>query len=222
MRPSVFLKSQLIHKMIQDIPSPIDLRLMSDAQIWESLAMEVRPWRTEFFAAFAKEIKQHEPKVQRILELGSGPGFLAQHLLSALTDLHYVMLDFSPAMHSLAQARLGDLAQGAEFVQRDFKSEDWTNGLGQFDAIVTMQAVHELRHKRHAAQLHAQARSLLMPNTGIYLVCDHFAGEGGMSNDQLYMSVEEQVDALRSAGFTQVNQVLLTGGMVLHCASNAT
>jgi len=51
---------------------------------------------------------------------------------------------------------------------------------------------------------------------GAYLVCDHYAGEGGMANDQLYMSVDEQRKALEAAGFAAVSRLLLKGGMVLH------
>ena len=83
---------------------------------------------------------------------------------------------------------------------------------------MTNQAVHELRHKRYAPTLHHQVRGLLATG-GNYLVCDHFAGEGGMSNSELYMTVEEQKAALFAAGFTNVEQLLLKGGLVLHRAS---
>lgn len=83
---------------------------------------------------------------------------------------------------------------------------------------MTQQAVHELRQKRYAASLHAQVKRLLLPG-GAYLVCDHFFGEGGMSNDQLYMSVAEQKQSLLAAGFCSVEQVMLKGGLVLHNAA---
>ena len=85
-----------------DDPSPIDLRLMSDALEWERTAMEKRPCRMEFFTTFAEELRQLKPPVSRVLELGSGPGFLACHLLKALPNVHMVLLDFSAAMHELA------------------------------------------------------------------------------------------------------------------------
>ncbi|RQO54367.1 class I SAM-dependent methyltransferase [Paucibacter sp. KBW04] len=203
--------------MLSDVPSPIDLRLMRDAREWEKTAMSKRPWRTEFFEAFASEILSSGIRVRRILELGSGPGFLAEHLLGALPEVEYVALDFSLAMHELAAKRLGLLGSSVQFVERSFREPAWSNGLGQFGCIVTNQAVHELRHKRYAAELHQQVRSLLLPG-GAYLVCDHFAGEGGMSNDQLYMTVAEQAAAFASAGFAKVDQVLLKGGLVLHRA----
>ena len=180
--------------------------------------MAKRPWRAEFFACFAREIAAASPEVQRVLELGSGPGFLAEHLLRSFGKVEYTLLDFSAAMHQLAKARLGELSERAVFVERSFKEANWPHDLGSFECIVTNQAVHELRRKRHAPQLHALARTLLVPG-GIYLACDHFAGEGGMKNEALYMSVGEQEQALLAAGFKSVRQVMAKGGLVLHRAA---
>ena len=180
--------------------------------------MQKRPWRAEFFASFASECAEVSPQIRRILELGSGPGFLAQHLLQSLSHIDLVLLDFSSAMHELARARLGELASRTTFVERSFKNEGWSVGLGTFECVVTNQAVHELRHKRHAVNLHTQVRALLNPG-GVYLVCDHFDGEGGMKNESLYMSIAEQLEALQLAGFASVRQVMVKGGLVLHHAA---
>ncbi len=93
--------------MLEDVPSPIDLRTMEHAGEWERTAQEKRPSRPEFFEKFASEISGHKPLVVDVLELGSGPGFLADHVLGRLPHLSYVALDFSNAMHELARARLG-------------------------------------------------------------------------------------------------------------------
>lgn len=201
--------------MISDVPSPIDLRLMADAREWAATAMSKRPSRTEFFKHFASAIESAAVPVTQILELGSGPGFLAQHLLRALPSVAYVALDFSLAMHELASERLGSLSSRVRFVQRNFREPGWPLGLGQFECVVTLQAVHELRHKHHAKNLHTQVRQLLAPG-GVYLVCDHFFGDGGMKNDQLYMTVAEQRAALFSAGFSTAEQLLLKESLVLH------
>jgi SAM-dependent methyltransferase len=204
--------------MNDDVPSPIDLRQMPDAAEWEQSAMSKRPWRREFFAQFADQIAAAPKKVHRVLEIGSGPGFLARHLLETLSDISYVLLDFSPAMHELATSRLIGLENRIRFIERDFKQENWYESLGRFDCVVTNQAVHELRHKRHATQLHSQVRGIL-EREGLYLVCDHFVGDGGMTNTQLYMSVEEQKQALLAAGFIWVEEILTKGGLVLHRAT---
>ena len=201
--------------MTIDVPSPIDLRLMSDARPWAAAALGKRPVRPEFFDAFAREIGVDGA---RVLELGSGPGFLAEHLLRAWPSLAYTALDFSPAMHELAAERLGERAARVRFVERSFREADWVDGLGPFDAIVTHQAVHEVRHKDHVPALHAQARALLASG-GKYLVCDHYLGGDGLSNDQLYMTVDQQREALLSAGFASVEAVLVKGGLVLHRAT---
>lgn len=94
----------------------------------------------------------------------------------------------------------------------------WHADLGAFDFVVTHQAVHELRHKRHAPSLHAQVAQILKPS-GSYLVCDHFHGVDGMKNNDLYMSTGEQAQALAQGGFVSVRCLLSKGGLVLHRAS---
>ncbi|MET0334824.1 MAG: class I SAM-dependent methyltransferase [Rhizobacter sp.] len=201
-----------------DVPVTVDFRRADHAQVWTATAMSARPWRADFFDVFAHAIAGAPLRRRcRVLELGSGPGFLAERLLAASDSIGYVGLDFSPAMHTLAQQRLGPMANRAQFLERDLRHPGWGDGLGPFDFVVTHQAVHELRHKRYAVALHAQARERLGPG-GAYLVCDHFFGEGGMSNDRLYMTVDEQQQALRSAGFTQVTELLRKGGLTLHRA----
>lgn len=183
--------------MTDDVPSPIDLRDMDDARAWQASAMGKRPCRSEFFAQFAAAIQSSGLGAPRVLELGSGPAFLAEHLLKTIPSMSYSALDFSAAMHILATARLGALNSKVRFIERDFKTLDWTRGLEQFDFVISMQAVHELRHKRYAATLHGQVRTLLSGG-GSYLVCDHFLGLGGMANHQLYMTVQEQRQSLQS------------------------
>lgn len=202
-----------------DIPSPIDLRRPDHAQEWADTALQKRPWRPQFFQRFVQDI-QAIPSTHalHILELGSGPGFLLKELLGNLPQHRYTALDFSQAMHDLARERLGEQAEQVNFLLANFKRDDWFNGLTNIDVVVTNQAVHELRHKRHAPALHAQVGQLLKPQ-GIYLVCDHFTGthEGqqGMQNNELFMTVEEQQQALAAGGFSQVKALLCQGSLML-------
>jgi len=201
---------------IVEVPSPIDLRLMSDALEWESKAMD-RPFREDFFEAITKQLQNLNKPTLTILELGSGPGFLALYILNKLPEAKITLLDFSPAMHELARKRLSPFGGRAEFVERNFKEPNWTHGLATYDALVTVQAVHELRHKFYAEAFHRQVRRLLSKE-GVYLVCDHHSGNGGLQNDQLYMSLEEQRLSLNSAGY-EVADILIKGGRSLFHAS---
>lgn len=200
-----------------DVPSPIDLCDPRDAREWERTAQE-RRGRSEIFQAFGRELVGVGKSDLAVLELGSGPGFLAAYLLDVLPTVRLTLLDFSAPMQQLARARLGARAALVSFVERSFKAPGWSHGLGPFDAVITNQAVHELRHKRHAAQLHAAVKEVLKPG-GAYLVSDHFFGEHGLPNDQLYMTVAEQRDALMNAGFSQVHKVAAAGTLVMHRAT---
>lgn len=200
-----------------DVPSPIDLRDPVTAARWAAEANRTRPYRNEVFDRMAGELREMAPG-SSVLELGSGPGFLAEALLLHVVAAgSYTLLDFSDAMHDLARGRLAHHASRCVYVTADFSKPAWSSGLGPFDAIVTVQAVHELRHKRHAPTLHQAVRALLKRG-GLYLVCDHFAGPGGMENHDLYATIEEQSEALTRAGFRDVREIHRVGSLVLHRA----
>ena len=122
-------------------------------------------------------------------------------------------------MHALAKERLGDRSHRVQFVEADFRFSNWTVSLPKCQAVVTMQAAHELRHKRHARSLYERVRDLLHRD-GFFLMCDHFVGEGGMTNTELYMTPEEHVRTLEAAGFVGVELLLRKGGMTLYKARN--
>jgi SAM-dependent methyltransferase len=200
----------------EDVPSPIDLRNPEDAKEWERTAL-ARPGRGEIFEAFARELRALGKRPLVVLELGSGPGFLAAYLLNALPALTLTLLDFSAAMHDLAEARLGEYAGRVTYVERDFKQPGWWDGLGPFDAVVTNQAVHELRHKRHAAVLHTAVKAVLKPGAP-YLVCDHCYSPS-FGNERLNMTLVEHRDALFVAGFSEALLVAAAGTLAMHRAT---
>ena len=205
---------------MKDVPSPIDFSQLESARAWADAANVERPWRADVFAHVVEELRSLRKPAMRVLELGSGPGFLAEVVLRELPYCSYTLLDWSPAMHQLARERLGETTN-VRFVEADFKREGWWSDLRTHDAVITIQAVHELRHKRHTVGLHRSVRRLLIPG-GLYLVCDHVAGARGQSNTELYMTVGEQSEALARAGFEHVQIILEKGGLVLHRGRSAS
>ena len=190
-----------------DVPSPIDLRNPEDALQWANEVNVKRPWRYEIFDFYVEKISQHAAK-GTVLELGSGPGYLAKHVLSHCPHIQYTAFDFSEAMHDLSKSKLiTNELECATFITGDFKHADWAEQLKvqsmqqTFDVIIIHQALHELRHKRYATAFHQAVKSL-MHEDSIYFVCDHIFAPDAQQNNQLYMSVDEHLAAFENAGFT--------------------
>ena len=72
--------------MPQDIPSPVDFHSVEAAQAWAKEAEQKLPSRLEFFNFFVAELTLGQPHT--VLELGSGPGFLAEYILTYSLSLH--------------------------------------------------------------------------------------------------------------------------------------
>lgn len=195
----------------EDHPIRVDFRDPATARTWIEETRIKRPYRPRFFAAFCAELASRSKL--RILELGSGPGQLAREILSNCDVQTYIALDFSQAMHDIATEYLGELASRVTFVVRDFREPAWPDALGTFDAVVTLQAAHETRHKRHLIPLLERARAVISPG-GMLLYADHYAtAESKLPG--LAPNREEQPVALERAGFSDVRLVYEEGNMAL-------
>ena len=206
-----------------DIPYGNDWDSAAETAAYGDAADRSRPWRSAIRDHIASQIAALRPRA-RVLELGSGPGLLAERVLQRCPDLErYTLLDFSEPMLALSRERLSALPAAslavASFVRASFKSDDWPRCAGgPFDCVVSMQAVHELRNKRHAPGLYAQVHgTLTVP--GLVLICDHTPFDDSAKSTALYMTREEQQHALTSAGFTGVHVELEANGLILYAGS---
>jgi len=118
-------------------------------------------------------------------------------------------------MQALARERLETFHSKIDFVQIDFRENDWPNKLGKFSAVLTMQAAHETRHKNHLIKFLGAACETLR-QSGLLLYCDHYAEGGNAKNEALFVSREAQPKALQAAGFIGVRRILDEGGMALY------
>ncbi|MSR11414.1 MAG: class I SAM-dependent methyltransferase [Gammaproteobacteria bacterium] len=90
------------------------------------------------------------PPGARVLELGAGPGYLADFVLQSCPNLEsYTLLDFSEHMLELSQKRLAGF-EAARFVKADFKAQDWHRALAP---PYTAQPVRALRSQDAAEEL---------------------------------------------------------------------
>jgi len=203
-----------------EIPSRIDFSDPAQARAWVDDTVARRPWRPRFFDAFRDALNAAFDAPVRVAELGSGPGHLARAVLSGCRIEAYKALDLSPAMHAIAREHLGALAARVEFVVADFRDEGWPARVGPVDALLTMQAAHEVRHRSHLPALLRRAHAAIRPG-GLLLFCDHHAEPGSGPLADLFVARREQPRLLTDAGFTDVTPLLDEGGMALHRARRA-
>ena len=103
---------------MHDYSGPHDYFNEAYVNEWVSVANSKRPFRLEFFHAFVSELAVlRNPKV---LDVGSGPGFLAERVLAACDVASYHLFDFSPRMLELSRAHLSDFGERAVFHQGSF------------------------------------------------------------------------------------------------------
>lgn len=182
---------------------------------WVSVANSKRPFRLEFFDAFVSELAALGNA--EVLDVGSGPGFLAERVLTACDVASYHLFDFSPRMLELSRARLCEFGERAVFHQGSFLDEGWRQSLpAPFDAIVSMQAIHEVRDSAQIPRLYAELRMLLRAG-GIILIADEV--NAGDKNEKHLLSLNEHETALSTAGFEQFRLVHAAGDLVLFAAT---
>jgi len=204
----------------EDLPYGENFHDEAEAAAWAEAAARKRPFRPVIFDHFVTAVTESSAPAPRILELGSGPGFLAEHVLDRCPLVaRYTLLDFALPMIRQSQRRLDRHHSRTTFLQADFKSESWPAALsGPFDLVFSLQAIHELRHKRHAPRLYAQVRTLVSSSAEL-VVCDHLPeGAPTPRHQRLFMSTAENLAALANAGFADVRLIWSEHRMALYRA----
>jgi SAM-dependent methyltransferase len=154
-----------------------------------------------------------------MLDVGSGPGFLAEHVLRSSDVRAYHLFDFSPHMLDLSRVRLRDFGERAVFHQGSFLDERWWESLpAPFDAIVSMQAIHEARDGSRIPKIYEELRRLLRPR-GLVLIADE-VNEGEKIEKHL-LSLNEHEMALSGAGFEEFRLIRAAGDLVLFASRAA-
>lgn len=163
---------------------------------------EPTPERLRLFQTILQHINDLEAEDLSILELGIGPGYLADFLLENLPNITYEGLDFSAAMLDIASKRTAKYSQGIHFTQADLVRDNWTTQLKKApNIIVSTWALHDLLEKKNIASVYQSAFEIL-PKDGILLNGDFikpetstYEYEGGR------IKPSEHIELLQVAGF---------------------
>ena len=133
-----------------------------------------RPQLAQHIIQMISELGQAAPSV---LELCCGPGWLAAQLLAALPTMHYTGVDLSPPFLAFAQETLVPDTNRVNLLEVDLSQVEWVDqlmtkvGTTQFDAIISLQSLHDVGDETTIARLYGQCGALLAPG-GLFLNAD--------------------------------------------------
>ena len=126
-------------------------------------------------ASFAQSRQQPQPgfaqlqtwlpqPCHRLLDVGCGNGRLGHFLLKQKAISLYTGVDFSEGLLNLAIA-----AELGNFHQRDLSQPDSLTGLGKFEAVVCLAALHHIPGQTNRARLLMEMKRCLQKNGRIIL-----------------------------------------------------
>jgi SAM-dependent methyltransferase len=160
------------------------------------------PERLELFDVMLSQLRSHVPADGCIIELGIGPAYLADHLLSALPGMRYVGIDFSGPMLDIAQHRLSAYSDRVSYVQADLVRDDWWAGLPEsVDAIVSTWALHDLGSPESTESVYRSCASVLQRG-GLFLNGDFIKPDQAIYEyEPGRFEIATHIEMLRRVGF---------------------
>jgi len=149
-----------------------DLRTPEDINQWIDRLNSDWPERAEVMAHIRDQLKSLPVARPHVIELGSGPGLLAEFLLTEIPQMTYIGLDSSELLLTYAQEILTPFSDRARLIQADLNSDGWPNLLSEeAHAIVSMQSLHDLGGEAQVNRIYGIANKLLAPG-GLFLNAD--------------------------------------------------
>lgn len=160
------------------------------------------PERLALFELMLSTLRNRVAPSGRIVELGIGPGYLADRLLDALPAVRYQGVDFSRPMLDIAARRLRPHADRVDFRQADLLADAWWREPdGPVDAVVSTWALHDLGAPAHVERVYAGCARAL--GRGGLLLNGDFIKPAGAAHEYEpgRFEVATHLDLLRRVGF---------------------
>ncbi|MEZ4618344.1 MAG: class I SAM-dependent methyltransferase [Caldilineaceae bacterium] len=187
------------------------------------LARLEREWPER--APLAKHIGQRIAATQQqvatgptVLELCCGPGRLATTLLAMLPTMQYTGLDLSPPFLAFAQTQLAPVRERVTLIEADLSVTDWPTQLpagadgAHFDAIVSLQSLHDVGDVAVIRQIYATAYTLLRPG-GCLLNADLIVAVDEVSpNNPGRLPIPRHLALLTECGYHNARCTFAAGG----------
>jgi trans-aconitate methyltransferase len=141
-----------------------------DSATYRAIAQVAVPRRREMVETLLAAAPFPTGEPLKILELGSGEGFLAEALLTRFPRSSLTALDGSASMRSEATGRLSAFGERARVAAFDLTALDWWDRMFGVDLIVSSLALHHLNDAKKQ-YLYKAAAERLSPR-GALLMAD--------------------------------------------------
>lgn len=207
----------------------LDRRWPERAAMADCVVGTVVEWRDEWrgrcgtIMGDERSASEENGALIRLLELGVGAGGLAHTVLSALFDgadsgrtgtVEYTGIEIEPALALHVDGLLEESGyQDKRVIQADLRRDAWTRGLGPFDAIFTLQTLHDLGGVAALEAVYRQIHGHLEPD-GILVNADFVVPfEKDDPDRPRRLPVETHLDLLSGLGFVDFRCELQQGKM---------
>ena len=164
---------------------------------------EPTPERIRLFELIFSQLKEAIPSDGRIVELGIGPGYLANYLLERMPSASYCGIDFSLPMLEIAQERLQRFSSRVTYTQADLVEEAWERKVSKpVHAIVSTWALHDLGSPKNINTVYERSYSVL-GNSGILINGDFIKPTGAIQEfERGRFYVTKHLELLANTGFS--------------------
>ena len=168
------------------------------------------PERLQLFNLILTELKHHVPSDGNIVEMGIGPGYLADHLLRAMPDIKYFGVDFSEPMLDIALQRLAQHSQRVAYIQADLVKDRWWKDIPvPVNAIVSTWALHDLGSQENVETVYRGCSQTLI-NNGLLLNGDFIKPDEAIHEyEPGRFEIARHIEMLQRVGFKNVECLLV-------------
>ena len=182
-----------------------DLRTQADVVEWTAGLQTRYPERIQVMQHIIAQLKALPFPAPQVVELGPGPGLLAELLLRDLPHISYTGLDSSSLLLTYARGQLAAFGRRARLIQVDLNGEAWLAQLpAEIHAIISLHALHDLGDESHIVRIYGLARRLLVPG-GLLLNADFVVPPGQDNPEQPgRRSIPRHLELLQGHGFERV------------------
>ena len=163
------------------------------------------PARAKIMDQILNQVQQLDVAQPRVLELCCGAGILGEHLLGGLSGLLYTGIDQSEPLLDAAKETLAPVSKQVTLLHADLNQDAWHQQFHadghHFDAIVSMQSLHDLGGEPEVSRIYQLSKKLLASG-GLFLNADLIVEPGAeLPNNPGRLTPERHLSLLAAYGY---------------------